>query len=322
MKMQFQAHSMLRITIAAGVLSAASLSSAFAAQVNEAAEARAQETWREAIAQAEVPAEGCFYASYPGRVWNRIACAVAPNIAYVPRLGSISQTVGNGADYTAVAHGPISRTVGSFPRVTGVVSEADGSANVYSLQINSDFMNTAPCNGIPNCLSWQQFIYSSSSTAAFMQYWLINYGNNCPAGWNSYAGSCYTNSAAVAVPQEAITSLKTLKLTGAARAGGKDTLIMTVGTLAYTVAGKDSVVDLASAWAASEFNIVGDGGGSEAYFNTGSSIRVKIAVADGTTTAPTCGSNDGTTGETNNLNLRSCTGTGGTKPYIEFTESN
>jgi hypothetical protein len=45
-------------------------------------------------------------------------------------------------------------------------------------------------------------------------------------------------------------------------------------------------------------------------------------VWNGTTDVPTCAANAGTTAETTNLNLGSCSGTGGAVPYIEFTESN
>ena len=85
---------------------------------------------------------------------------------------------------------------------------------------------------------------------------------------------------------------------------------MYVGKKAYKTTGEDSVVYLSTGWKESEFNIVGDGGGSEADFNSGSSITVKSAVTNGTTNAPICASNAGTTGETNNLNLGSCTGDG------------
>ena len=37
-----------------------------------------------------------------------------------------------------------------------------------------------------------------------------------------------------------------------------------------------------------EFNIIGDGGGSEANFNSGTKLTVEIAVNDGSTAAPTC----------------------------------
>jgi hypothetical protein len=154
-----------------------------------------------------------------------------------------------------------------------------------------------------------------------MQYWLIGQGT-CPSGgWMADGNDCYKNSAAVSVPKLAISGLSTMKMSGAAVKGGNDTLIFTADGEAYSTSGKDSVVELALDWTASEFNIIGDGGGSEAVFNTGSKLTVKIAVTDGTTTAPVCGANDGTTGETNNLTLGSCTATGGSTPYIEFTES-
>jgi len=45
-------------------------------------------------------------------------------------------------------------------------------------------------------------------------------------------------------------------------------------------------------------------------------------VSDGSTATPTCASNAGSTGESNNLTLGKCTATGGTSPSIQFTESN
>jgi hypothetical protein len=331
MKQMFHLPRMVRMTIAAGVLIAASLSFAFAGEV-DAAEAHNQETWREAIAQTEVPAEGCFQASYPSLAWNKIECTVAPNIPYKPRSGRISQTVGDGNDYAAeVTTGLITKTMGSFAKVTGVTKETGLlGANDYSLQLNSNFMNTAACNGAKNpaqCLDWEQFVYSSGYDEAFMQYWLINWNNRCPSGWFSYSTDCYTNSAAVSAPQAVITELKKLKLSGSAKKGtakksGIDTLVFTVGTQAFSTTGLDSVVDLATAWTESEFNIVGDGDGSAADFNSGSSVTVKVAVTNGTKDTPTCAADSGTTGETNNLNLGKCTATAGAAPYIEFIESN
>ncbi len=313
-----------RIAFAAGVLG---LSLSFAGEVATDAEARNQEIWRDAITQTEVPAEGCFHASYPSLAWNKVECAVAPNIPYAPRRGPISQTVGNGDDYAAeVTSGLISKTVGSFAKVKGVKTETGLlGANDYSIQLNSNFMNTATCKGASNpakCLDWEQFVYSSGYDVAFMQYWLINWNKACPSGWFSYSTDCYTNSNGVTVPEEAITKLKTLKLSGAAKSGGIDTLVFTVGKQAYSTTGSDSVVDLATAWTESEFNLIGDGNGSEANFNSGSSVTVKVAVSNGTKNAPKCASNSGTTGETNNLNLGSCSATAGASPYIEFIESN
>ena len=85
-----------------------------------------------------------------------------------------------------------------------------------------------------------------------------------------YQGSCWHNSAAVSVPKIVIKQLGDLKVTGTAALNGKDTLVMTNAGKAYSTSGKDSVLDLATAWTANEFNVVGDGGGSEAKLNTGS----------------------------------------------------
>jgi hypothetical protein len=171
-------------------------------------------------------------------------------------------------------------------------------------------------------MSWLQYVYSSEERAAFMQYWLIGIGS-CAAGWYSDGqGDCYKNSKSVKVPTIAITSLSQLKMSGTAVNGGKDTLVFTNGTQAYTTSGADTVANLATAWTASEFNVIGDGGGSSATFNAGSSITVKIAVTNGTTNAPKCVANDGTTGETNNLKLGSCSASGGSSPFIQFTQSN
>ncbi len=138
----------------------------------------------------------------------------------------------------------------------------------------------------------------------------------------AYQGSCYRNSNAVSVPTIPATQLGALKLSGAAVKGGNDTLALTTATEAYSITGKDSVVDLATAWQGSEFNVVGDGGGSEAKFNTGTSITVEIMLKDGSTAAPKCESDDGTTGETNNLDLGKCSTAGGSSPAVEFIESN
>ena len=315
------------VAFAAAVLAAAAMPSAFAQiaapeVATVSAEALMQENWRETIARTSVPHEGCFEAEFPNAVWVEAQCTVAPDKVYVPHRSGGPQTVGNGVDYAATVTNLMSAAVGTFPTVTGVTSEKDGSSNVYSIQLNSNFMSTAACNGHSGCLAWEQFVYSSSETSAFMQYWLIDYGNSCPSGWNAYQGSCYKNSAAVTVPKEPITSLSTLKLSGTAVSGGNDTLVFTAGTKAYSTTGKDTVTDLASAWKQAEFNIIGDGGGSKATFNSGSSITVKVAVTHGSTTAPTCASNAGTTGETNNLTLRSCTGVSGSTPYIQFVQSN
>jgi hypothetical protein len=292
------------------------------------AEARNQEAWREAIVRAELPAEGCFQTSYPSLTWNRIQCVVAPNVPHIRRRGRAGLTVGNGNDYVAqVATGTlINQTIGSFPNVLGVKTEKDsgtGQANDYSLQINSNFMpNTPKCNGVKGCEGWEQFVYGSGETNAHIEYWLFNYNNTCPEGWMPSGNDCWMNGKAVPVPQEAITKLKTLKLSGSAVNGGIDTLKLTVGTTAYSTTGEDTELGLATAWTESEFNIIGEANGSKANFSSGSSATVKVAVSNGTTNAPVCAPKAGTTGETSNLILGYCSQKGGTSPHIEFDEFN
>lgn len=308
------------------VLIAASISTASAASASTDLEAQFHASWRHTMQHTAAPEHGCFHASYPSTVWSKVNCVKAPNRLYLPRHKPQPQTVGNGDDYAAeISSGVISQTVGSFPSVSGVSSESDdGTADDYSLQLNSNFMNTNACNGgASGCQAWEQFVYASGEGSAFMQYWLINYGDTCPSGgWMSYQGSCYMNSAAVSVPDEPITDLGNMTLTGSAVDGGQDTLTFTDGSEAYTTSGDDSVTYLAQAWQASEFNIIGDGGGSEATFNSGSSVTVNVSLSDGSSDAPTCAANSGTTGETNNLNLGSCSASGGSNPSIQFTESN
>jgi hypothetical protein len=288
------------------------------------------QSWRAAITHAPTPGEGCFTATFPLTTWKKVTCVAAPNRPYIPRSGGGSSlVVGDGNDYAAVTSTLTSNAIGSFPVVKHLTSEEDdGQSNVYSLQLNSNFMSGDPaCSGAYNpkeCLGWLQFVYSSGSGAGFMQYWLIYYTGGsvrCPDGWFSYSTDCYKNSAGVGVPQEPATDLSKMSLSGNAVNGGLDTLVYMEGTNAYTTTGEDSVMYLSEGWTGSEFNIIGDGGGSQAVFNAGTALAVEIELTDGATAAPTCKAHDGTTGETNNLNLKNCKVAGGAVPLVRFRES-
>ncbi len=305
-------------------------------------EAAARDNWRTAMTQYTQPAEGCFQASYPSIVWEEVECReLHPRVHPVVRKPGEGQVTGNGHDYVAEAAGLISGTLGTFPTVTGVKSEKGvGVAqyggggilgpNEYSLQLNTNFTGTtAACDGHSGCVVWQQFIYATDyetkgEGAVFMQYWLISWGSSaCPSGFASDgAGDCYGNSKAVVAPDVKPTSLASLSLSGSATVGGNDTVVFTNGTKAYSVSGKDTVLDISQVWKESEFNIVGDAGGSRADFNVPVSMTVKLALTDGSTSAPTCVANAGTTGESNNLNLGKCTTASGSSPSIQFTQSN
>lgn len=293
----------------------------------------AQLSWRDSIAVMPT-ADGCFQATYPNMAWESVECTAAPNRAVGSPRAKVSAdvvdaldgpfTVGDGADFALHVPGLISSSTGSFPKVTGVTTESDGGVkNGYSIQLNSNFMSgTAACKGVSGCLSWAQFVYSSEERAVFIQNWLIGIGT-CPSrSWiNAGGGDCFMNSAAVSVSTIAITSLANLKMTGTAANGGNDGLVFANGSQAFRTSEKDTVTGLSGAWHESEFNIIGDGGGSEAVFNKGASVTVEITATSGSTAAPTCIANDGTTGETNNLKLGACKGTGGTTPNIQFTET-
>lgn len=314
--------------------------------------------WHEAIRHTSTPSRGCFHADYPSTAWTQDACVEVPLQEHphpLPRMkaaaNGAAQTVGDGNDYVVQAPALITQTVASFSSVTGVTSESgvnvpfNGSLsngitgpNEYSLQINSQYSSTtAACNGHVGCTVWQQFLYSTDYTSkgsakVYIQYWLIGYGNGCPGGWAQSGSSCYKNSSAMTAPDVPATQLANLKLTGTAASGGNDSVVFTNGTTAYTVTASDSVLYIGSVWRQSEFNVVGDAGGSQAQFNAGSSMAVNVAVTDGSLAAPTCLANAGSTGETNNLNLaNTCCPYAGTaatansvatNPSIAFVQSN
>jgi hypothetical protein len=344
--------SKFKFALLAGLVAAVCVPAAFAAQADEQVGPigeLARQVWRENIVQVPTPAAGCFQAVYPSNAWQQVACKQlsARHTHTLPAKVKQShlqpETAGNGNDYVLQAPGSslISKTIGSFPSVTGVTSEkgvgvaAYGGGgilgpNEYSLQINTQFTSTtSACNGHSGCTVWQQAVYApdyefSGSAAVFWQYWLIGYGGtSCPSGFGSDgSGDCYRNSSYVSAPDVPATQLGNLKLQGTATSGGNDTVTFTNGSTAYSVSGSDSVLKIASVWKQSEFNVVGNAGGSEAVFNSGSSITVKVAGTYGSTTAPSCIANAGSTGESNNLNLGSCSAVGGSSPYIQFTESN
>jgi hypothetical protein len=344
--------SIKRILIAAGLATAVA-APAWAAQLPEVAgssnteaasvlagqdtdgavdpESVAQAEWRASMGQNPTPAEGCFHASYPDIVWEKVDCKIGqPRVhpTHVKPTDDELEVTGNGHDYVAKATGLITLASGGFA-IKGVTSEkSDGVANEYTVQLNTnDLLTTSACAGHSGCTVWQQFAYATDylvpgKAEVFMQYWLLGWGSSgCPGGWGKHGTDCVKNSALAEAPDVPITDLGKVALEGTASAGGNDSVVFSYGSDAYSITGKDSVLDISSVWNKAEFNVLGDGGGSQADFNSGSSITVTLLLFDGSTSAPTCVANDGTTGETNNLNLGTCAAFGGI-PNIQFTESN
>jgi hypothetical protein len=328
-------------TAAAALISICCLQPVSVGQTAEA-DAAAHDNWRAFMSSNTDLGEGCFQASYPSIVWKQVECKeLHPRVHPRVRKPGQGQVTGNGNDYVAESSGLTSGAVGSFPTVTGVKTEksvgvpafGDGGilgANEYSLQLNTNFGSpTAACDGHAECIVWQQFIYATDYAvegegAVFMQNWLISWGDSrCPRGFASDGeGDCYGNSNYVSAPDVKPTSLAKLSLSASAVDGGKDKVVFTDGTTAYAVTEADSTLDISQVWQQSEFNVVGDAGGSRADFNKPVSITVKVALTDGTTSAPACVANGGTTGESNNLDLGTCSTAGGSSPSIQFKESN
>ncbi|UWE11184.1 hypothetical protein [Actinacidiphila bryophytorum] len=310
--------------------------------------------WHSSMAQLATPAKGCYTASYPALAWQATGCTTAPATPFVPKAagaaagphlpavargsspagataaghgtaGATPYVVGNGIDFSAGVSGVLNGATGSFATVSGVTSETGGGvANSYSLQLNSAPFTSPVCAGHPGCQGWEQFIFSNPGTgpsSAFIQFWILNYAATCPAGWWTYSVHCYRNGSAVTVPSQPIANLASLSLSGNVTSA-LDTVVMSTGGGTLSASTADSTLSLAAAWNAVEFMIGGNGGGSMATFNPGSTLTVRTVTHNGTTAAPTC-LTQGYTGETNNLNLVGTPAYGpGTSPSMQSVQSN
>ena len=300
--------------------------------------------WQAEIGQVAAVGSGCFQASFPALTWHATTCVTAPDVPFAPAASSSHQgaleTVGNGVDYSAEVSGTISKATGTFTNVSTKISEkgqAGGvgkeKANQFSLQLNTEFFHGSPaCSGasIPtSCLAWQQFVYTTSPNEVFMQYWLINYNTACPktGGWITYSGSgfidCYANSSATKL-SKALTakSLATLSLSGSAQGGGNDQVEVIAAGKATLATGLDSKVDLAPNWNTTEWDVFGDGGGSEAIFGKNTTLEAVTTLTATSSSAPTCVA-EGFTGETNNLSLAATPALGSeTSPTMGSKQTN
>src|SRR5947207_656577 len=283
-----------------------------------------QRDWQNSIAQVPHPTKGCFTADYPRVTWRGARCAPAPNIPMTPPHGPRPLVIGNTDDISAkVPSGFISTAIGSFDNVTNVTSESSPIGNsgppvtdAYTLQVNTNFFASTACAGSPNpsCQGWEQFVYANDGSGGlvFIQYWLLRYDTACPATWNQFTFSggttiyCYRNNSggAAVVPNQPITNLANLSLSGSATASG-DSATLFVGGTPYSVTG-DNSVNAAAGWDTAEFNVFGYGGnssgGGTASFNSGAALTVRTRTVYGGTAAPLC-VGYGFTGEYNNLSF-------------------
>ncbi len=302
-----------------------------------------REEWRRAMSKTPVPKVGCFVASHPSTEWKEVPCATSTPAPLPPALSTTENVVGRGlgieaggtgGDFSAqVAASTISWAQGSFPVVSGVTS-----AGSYSLQLNTNTFSQglglcAGASNPSNCQYWEQFAYDTPSKSIYIQYWLRGYNSptsQCPVtGWTYFGptatspGGCYASSAPKSVPDQPITNLNNIAITGATVLG-LDIVTMWTGDGNLYAASNASVLGLAQSWTAAEFNAFG-GTSSQVAFNPGSTLVVQTLTdsAVPTAAAPRCNP-QGFTAETNNLAVvpGSCCAIGGIAPGIWFTESN
>jgi hypothetical protein len=282
--------------------------------------------WRKSMVATPRPTKGCFTATYPDTKWQEVQCAAPAKHFYQPNSGPRPFNVGDGNnDVAAQVTGHISTAIGSFDPGTVVTSEQEVPGpipNAYSLQLNTKPFTTKTCGSVPGCKGVEQFIFSNYyEKKVFIEYWLDN-DSSCPPGWSKAPPDCSINSSmSMPVPPQMAATLGTETLTGAVGSGG-DSVFLSIGSTMYTVPGDNLFPDLASNWQAAEFNVFGDGSGSEAQFGTGTTIVVRTSVDSGTTSAPSCLAKSWT-GETNNLSFGTApvAPTPGAFPAIVFTES-
>jgi hypothetical protein len=305
-------------------------------------------SWRDSLARTTLPEAGCFRTAYPSTAWTRVPCSTVTHEIFPPnpkRALRPNQIGGAGGQVEAYVDPPslIEEAIGSFPSVSGVKSEHNIPAgggksfgpDTFTLQMNSEFFATAACGANVNCLGWEQFVFSNylsgkqNASQLFIQDWLVATGSSalvCPSGWTQAQKSCVHNSKGSTVPYVPVETLDTLKMWGYALSGG-DSVFLAIGSHAYAVreAQSDRTVDLAAYWSRVQFNVLGDGGGSVAVFNPGSSLTVQLEVVTAhTQVRPLCVLTASTTAESNSLNYSSIPGTPQPAqfPSIVFAESN
>lgn len=303
--------------------------------------------WHSTMQHTATPAKGCFTASYPALSWHRVACVAAPDIPAAPAPGALAGglpvegppvggplpgTVGGGGDndYSAQVTGTLTSATGSFPSVTGVSSEnSGGTVNAFMVQLNTSPFVTPMCGARPGCQGWEQFLFSNTGGTAgakgfdYVQYWILNFGAACPAGWTGYGTgtNCFQNGPATDVPPQTIANLAGDTMTGTV-SPTTDSAILSTSAGTLVASSSDDVLNLNGRWNIAEFMVGGNGYGQEAVFNPGSTIVVQTVTHNGTTAAPTC-IRASYTGETNNLTLVGTAALAtGASPAIRSTQSN
>jgi hypothetical protein len=307
---------------------------------------RAQETWRKAMARVPAPESGgCFHAKRPSTTWEEVPCQDAPEGATFAVGGrdgaSFAGGTGPNADWEgASVIGPISWAEGTFPSISNVAETSNGVKNSYSLQLNTGRYTTPLCSNTNNpkigasCQGETQFVYSTNLFGGILiESWLVGYGTQvpCPPGWaagkGTSAGSCILNSRVRGIPVQPTTSLSNIALSGQLGSTNDVVEIWLGEEMFMTTISASSIPGLAAGWVNAEFNIFGDGNGTQAVFTQADATLTVHLMMDGPTyvggPAPQCQAASNTL-ETNNLsiNTSACCNYNAGLPGITFVESN
>ena len=305
------------------------------------AEKAARETWRLQMVHAPREKGACYTATYPDTTWHEVPCKPAPDRRFPPHPGPASDLVGNGkVDYVAQPANTIALAEGSFDTVStssvataGAGSGGSNGANLFSLQLNSDYIKTSQCTAAlgPKCRGWVQFVYDNGAQDAYVQYWLLNYDFTaftaaCPGAWQPDVGYCVqsapTSSQAFAA-QATASDLADITVTGQPGVGVTVSWFGAAPPTLISAPDTGIIPEIGAEWADAEFNVFGDGGAGEAVFSGTTTIKVRTQVDTGINIVPICILTS-YTGETNNLNLISTPTMEPRKKYpsIIFDEGN
>lgn len=290
--------------------------------------------------QTPTPGPGCWESNYPNTTWLSVPCS-QPDYP-VPTVGGGTDDY---ADYSGTSN--VGWAQGDFSSVSGITTEADSGnpcsnsngtghcSDYYSLQLNTNSWTCTPPSG-HSTTCWEQFVYTGAKTVGNVAVWWYLPGyhgtwNNCPTGFSQptgYPNDCTdTTNIGVTHADPPTTKLGSMTLTGQANyeGSGDDEASMCDGNGCYAATTTGSILGLSSNWTITEFNVLGYGGGTQAQFNTGSSLTAEIFEYDhnGNMISPTCTTSIGSivTGETANLSLGTCTAVSPPLAHISFTES-
>jgi hypothetical protein len=325
-----------------------------ASAVQSGTPSTAERQWRDTMASTPTPGEGCFEASPSDSTWKKVACGARPTTPLGPPSHLVPAHPGDAVPdgmygptdnfvFLPASSGRLTAVTGSFPMEVGGTGESDTQsgaddpgANSYSLQLNTNTFSTASCSSsfcqicasTSGCSGWEQFVYDAPRGQAFIQDWMVGYSAGCPSNWTRATvqpGSipaCYFSTSNANAPVLGANQLQGVQLVGST-SGGNDTLTLFVNGAQAATGTWASQFNLGAVWTAAEFNVFGNASGTQAVFGSSTEMEVELLLKPSTasTAAPTCGFAT-LTAESNSLTIGNCCPFGGSKPGMQFFQTN